>query len=412
MILLGAENDLETTSTYILKNGKLNEFEFKMSSESIIIETKGKREGNKLIFKTSTVSGDSEFAVEIDKDTEPVVTSYINKWVAEKGLIVGKKYETYIFEPTMLLMGSKIKDLIAIIEVVDKEIVELPIGTFNTFKYTVSFKGAVSNIWITEKGELIKDISSIGLVAVKEKEDLLQYENLERVDITEKTAISANETLSNPRKLDRLKVKLSGLESLSEFNLNDRYRQFLNNNLLVIQTEDISSFKYLTTIPEKETVVEAYLNSTNLIQSDNENIIKLSKNIVGETKSPIDKVSLINSWIFNNLDKKPTISIPNALDVLKTKRGDCNEHSVLFTALTRSLDIPTKIILGIVYLNGKFYYHAWNEVFLGEWVSVDSTLNQLPVDASHIKFLEGDISRSSEIMKLVGKLDLQIIDAS
>ena len=121
---------------------------------------------------------------------------------------------------------------------------------------------------------------------------------------------------------------------------------------------------------------------------------------------------LINSWIYNNLDKKPTISIPNALDVLKTKSGDCNEHSVLFTALTRSIDIPTKIILGIVYLNGKFYYHAWNEVFLGKWVSVDSTFNQLPVDASHIKFLEGDISRSSEIMKLVGKLNLQIIDAS
>lgn len=410
IILLGAENELETTSVYNFKNGKLNDFEFKLNSLGLNLETKGRREDNKLIFNTSTVSGSSEFSIEIYK--EPIVTSYINKWVVDKGLEVGKKYETYIFEPSMLLMGSKLEDLIATIEVVAKEKIEIPIGTFDTIKYTVNFNGSVSHIWITDKGELIKDVSSLGLIAIKEKEDLYQNENLERVDITEKTAISANQTIDNPRKLDRLEVKLSGLASLDEFDLHDRNRQFLSDDLLVIKTEDISSFKYLTTIPNKGTVVQEYLNPTNLIQSKNDNIIKLSKNIVGETKNPIDKVSLINSWIYNNLEKKPTISIPNALDVLKTKSGDCNEHSVLFTALTRSLDIPTKIILGIVYLNGKFYYHAWNEVFLGKWVSVDSTLNQLPVDASHIKFLEGDISRSSEIMKLVGKLNLQIIDAS
>jgi len=410
MLLLGAENDMEITSTYILENGKLNDFEFKLNSMGLNLETKGRREDNKLIFNTSTVSGSSEFSIEIYK--EPIVTSYINKWVVDKGLEVGKKYETYIFEPSMLLMGSKLEDLIATIEVVAKEKIEIPIGTFDTIKYTVNFNGSVSHIWITDKGELIKDVSSLGLIAIKEKEDLYQNENLERVDITEKTAISVNQTIDNPRKLDRLEVKLSGLASLDEFDLHDRNRQFLSDDLLVIKTEDISSFKYLTTIPNKGTVVQEYSSPTNLIQSKNDKIIKLSKNIVGETKNPIDKVSLINSWIYNNLDKKPTISIPNALDVLKTKSGDCNEHSVLFTALTRSLDIPTKIILGIVYLNGKFYYHAWNEVFLGKWVSVDSTLNQLPVDASHIKFLEGDISRSSEIMKLVGKLNLQIIDAS
>jgi hypothetical protein len=410
MILLGAENYMEITSKYILKNGKLSDFEFKMYSGAVKIESKGTRTGNKIAFKTTTQSGNSEFEMEIDK--EPMVNSYLNKWIAENGLEVGKKYETYIFEPSMLLIGSSLNDLRAEIEVVGKEKIELPAGSFDTYKYTVSFNGAVSNLWITDKGELIKDVSSLGLTAIKEKEDLYKNENLQRVDITEKTAISASQTIDNPRKLDRLEVKLSGLESLGDFNLNDRNRQFLSDNLLVIKTEDISSFKYLTTIPNKEQVVQTYLSPTNLIQSKNDNIIRLANNIIGKTNHPIDKVRLINTWIYNNLDKKPTISIPNALDVLSTKSGDCNEHTVLFTALTRSVEIPTKIILGIVYLDGKFYYHAWNEVFLGKWVSVDSTLNQLPVDASHIKFLEGDISRSSEIMKLVGKLGLQIIDAS
>jgi len=111
MLLLGAENDMEITSTYILENGNLNDFEFKLNSLGLNLETKGRREDNKLIFNTSTVSGSSEFSKEIYK--EPIVTSYINKWIVDKGLEVGKKYEAYIFEPSMLLMGSNLEELIA-----------------------------------------------------------------------------------------------------------------------------------------------------------------------------------------------------------------------------------------------------------------------------------------------------------
>ena len=92
-----------------------------------------------------------------------------------------------------------------------------------------------------------------------------------------------------------------------------------------------------------------------------------------------------------------------------TKEGDCNEHTVLFASLARTLGVPTKVILGIVYQDGKFFYHAWNEVFLGEWVALDSTYGQMPADSTHIKIIEGDISRSSEIMQIVGKLELDIL---
>ncbi|HSG30456.1 MAG TPA: DUF6134 family protein [Thermodesulfobacteriota bacterium] len=410
MILLGAESDMEITAKYILNNGNLMNFEFKMNSVGLKLETVGQRYGKKLKFQTSTVSGQSEFTQDIVN--EPVVISYIYKWLVKQDLTAGKQYNLHIFEPSMLLMGSKLEDIKADIEIMGREKIDLSTGSYNAHKIKVNFNDSESNVWISDKGELLRDQSSLGLVAIKENEDLSGYQNLARVDITEKTAISASKTIDNPRKLDRLEVKISGLSSLSDFNLNDNYRQFLKDDVLLIKTENIDLFKDLDSIPNKQSITEHYLKPTNLIQSDDENIIHLSNNIVGKTKNPVDKIRLINSWVYNSLDKKPTISIPNALDVLRTKTGDCNEHSVLFAALSRAIDVPTKIILGIVYLDGKFYYHAWNEVFLGNWVSVDATLNQLPVDASHIKFLEGDISRSSEIMKLVGKLNLQIIDAS
>ena len=71
-----------------------------------------------------------------------------------------------------------------------------------------------------------------------------------------------------------------------------------------------------------------------------------------------------------------------------------------------------KLVLGLVYLDGKFYYHAWNEAFVGEWIAVDPTFGQLPADASHVKFLEGNLDKSSEILRLVGRIELDVVEAS
>ena len=66
------------------------------------------------------------------------------------------------------------------------------------------------------------------------------------------------------------------------------------------------------------------------------------------------------------IEKKPTVSLPSALEVLKTRVGDCNEHTALYVAMARALGIPARIAVGLVYLRGAFYYHAWAEVWLEE----------------------------------------------
>ena len=66
------------------------------------------------------------------------------------------------------------------------------------------------------------------------------------------------------------------------------------------------------------------------------------------------------------LEKKPTVSLPSAREVLRTKVGDCNEHTALYVAMARALGIPARIAVGLVYVRGAFYYHAWPEVYLDE----------------------------------------------
>ncbi len=137
-----------------------------------------------------------------------------------------------------------------------------------------------------------------------------------------------------------------------------------------------------------------------------------SQEILEEEKNAVRAAEKLEKWVYRNLQKTPTVSIPSALDVLKTRRGDCNEHATLFAALSRAAGIPTKIVLGVVYVEGRFFYHAWDEVFVGKWVSVDPTFGQFPADASHIKLIEGDLSKSIEVMKLIGKINIKIEEAS
>jgi hypothetical protein len=116
------------------------------------------------------------------------------------------------------------------------------------------------------------------------------------------------------------------------------------------------------------------------------------------------------------LEKRPTVSLPSALEVLKTRIGDCNEHTALYVAMARSLGLPARVAVGLVYLRGAFYYHAWPEVWVEEprgrglWLPVDPTLNQFPADATHVRLTRGGLERQAAILGLVGRARLEILD--
>jgi transglutaminase-like putative cysteine protease len=156
--------------------------------------------------------------------------------------------------------------------------------------------------------------------------------------------------------------------------------------------------------------MKPFLQSEINIQSDSREIMDMARRIAGKGKDPVSAARRLMFWLYKNVKKRPVVAVPSAMDVLKTRVGDCNEHAVLLTAFLRSLGIPARQCVGIVYVRGGFYYHAWTEAFLGEWVSMDPTLNQMPVDATHIKFIEGGLDRQVEIIALIGKVKLEVSD--
>src|SRR6185436_18023461 len=91
-----------------------------------------------------------------------------------------------------------------------------------------------------------------------------------------------------------------------------------------------------------QTNMDAYLKGDALTEVYDPVIQKQAREIVGQEPDLWKRALLIHDFVYKQLEKAPTVSIPNALEVLKTKKGDCNEHAVLFTALARAAGVPTR----------------------------------------------------------------------
>jgi transglutaminase-like putative cysteine protease len=157
--------------------------------------------------------------------------------------------------------------------------------------------------------------------------------------------------------------------------------------------------------------LEPFLSPSLLVQSDDPRIRERAREIVGDTEDATEKARKIADWISRKMKSELRVSTPSAAEILDSMRGDCNEHATLFAALCRAVDVPTKICAGIVYQDGRFYYHAWNEMFdPGQgWVRVDTAFGQFPADPTHVKLAEGDLEEHVLIAQLVGKIEVEII---
>ena len=187
-------------------------------------------------------------------------------------------------------------------------------------------------------------------------------------------------------------------------------RQRVSGDTLTVQRETTAALTARYTLPAGDSgTVAAFLRPEPLIPSDHRRVVARARRIVGNERDPARAARLISEWVHEHLDRHATATLPSALKVLQERRGDCNEHTLLYVALARAAGLPARTAAGLLYLNGRFYYHAWPEVYLADWVAVDPTLGQFPADAAHLRFSTGALARQAELLPLIGGLKLEVL---
>ena len=270
--------------------------------------------------------------------------------------------------------------------------------------------------WVDHDGRVISASSALGFTMEKTEYELARQaqEDSRGVatsidqDVILSTAIRSNADLGSVEEYDVLRFRLTGVE-LAGFQL-DGGRQTLRGDTLIVRRENWAAVEPDFSLPYKLMDMREELEAEPLIQSDDPRIQREARQAVGRwLRDPKAAAQRLTTRVDRMLEKSVTFSVPSALQVLESKQGDCNEHTVLYVAMARAIGLPARTAVGLVYLNNSFFYHAWPEVWLGEWVAVDPTFGQYPADAAHIRFVIGGLAQQVEIIRLIGRLNIEVI---
>lgn len=345
-------------------------------------------------------------------------------------LAVGKTFTSRVFDPSSLsdretTLRVTARDTMVVPDSARwdaqrKEFVVSSTDTIPVWRVEQQFGSITVGNWVDEDGHLVKAESPLGFTLERTAYELADQEWKRSSAnkgaaagygaIIEQTAIASNVDLGEVGRTRDLQVRLKGVD-LKGFDLTGGRQQLHGDTLRILQ-EDSAALRANYKLPYRGGVaaVDSELVATPLIQSNDPGIERMARRITQRTDDPVAAARLLTDWVYKNLKKEITISVPSALQVLQSRQGDCNEHTVLYVALARSIGLPARTAVGLVYVRGHFYYHAWPEVYLNDkWVAVDPTLGQYPADASHLRFLIGGLARQVELIRLIGRLQLEIV---
>lgn len=342
-------------------------------------------------------------------------TSAINLFPVLKGLTVGASYRYLVFDPQMQSVNEIIQ------RVVDfEESHELRLQP--AYKIQTEMVGHQVTTWINTKGEAILELGLNGLLITHKEEEteakrFLSEASLNKKDLVFDFSLVRTEApLACPREATFLEILLEGIPGQlpilqgpgqEAFERKEGEKTWVRYRLR--RTSDSPPRQIEATL--EPAGLQPYLRPTFHLNSRYPAIREKAHEITSGAPSSLEKVRRLAQWVADEV-KDEVVDSLSAVEVFETRKGECQAHTMLYAAMARAVEIPTRVVGGLVYAEGiGFLYHAWAESYIDGWVAVDPTFNQVGVDATHIKLVEGpDWPSLMLIGKVVGRVKAKIFD--
>lgn len=276
-----------------------------------------------------------------------------------------------------------------------------------------------ATVWLLEDGQPVKMQMAPGLTLLRTtREEALA--NLEErpydpgLDLANQTAVRVQGTIEHPGRTQFLRMKIRGIPErrfvLSDARQQVHHLQEQEGNLSAEYVVDATAELPPTPLTPAERA--ALVAPGAYLPVDHPEIQAKAREATADANEDSARVQALWRWVHETMRVQGDIGIPrSALEVLREPVGMCRDYAILYAALARALNIPTRLCAGIVHSRGHFYYHAWAESYVdGRWVPVDPTVPPGFVDATHIKFAEGDVGTIYGAVKIVGRLEAEILE--
>jgi hypothetical protein len=339
----------------------------------------------------------------------------------------GRTYSARLFDPILLALRDvtvrvSAESTLVVADSADLDsttMVWLPehFDTVRAFRIDESVHGVPVMSWIDAQGRTVRATGGGAAGFSTERSAFeIAYENFRRRDTAR---VARNSVLPPGRgngQIVPLTALAAGVTARPEPPLQSLRLRMGDDTVEIKRAGALRSRATPYRLPSRDTALAHWLQPEPWIQSRDPRIASQARLILngGRERNPSRAAERLAQWVHSHVRPAAQgsgagMGVPSAQRVLERGRGDCNEAATLYVALARAAGLPARTVSGLIYLQGRFYYHAWAEVYLSDWVAVDPFFNQFPADAAHVPFAAGGLARQVELVPLIGRLTLEVL---
>ncbi|NQT96467.1 MAG: transglutaminase domain-containing protein [Candidatus Marinimicrobia bacterium] len=398
-IIAGTPVQVVISSTAVVDtNFRYRSFDWKVRSGLYNTHIRGELKAGRAYVQRIESGDTTRMEYPVPQDIYP--SQAVKHLLAQRGIKKGDRFILPVFEP----LSREMTDLVITHE--GQADLTIDSTTLKLNRIKIMYNDLPTYLWLDDNGVTFREEGMLGLVLDRTTVEgaLENNANFSDFDLADFYAVPVEGVIINPRQVNELTLEIQGLPALT---VDSR----LTGPAGVDQSTGLVLHLSTQLQPLQDNDISPYLAPNALIQSRNIRILKMAQQLVGSVTDPQLQVKVLLDWVFGYLKKVPVANLASAVEILNQGVGDCSEHTTLFTSLSRSLGIPTRINMGLVYLDGRFLYHAWPSVLIdNHWLNVDPTFGQIPADATHLPLIEGDFTNLSELLPILGQIRIFIKD--
>ena len=233
------------------------------------------------------------------------------------------------------------------------------------------------------------------------------------------SAVPVQRDLGAPEKLTQVRLEVSshGSPPATLFPNTPRQTMALVDGAAILTVRRGSVPQTTVKLPITGAALQPFLQPSDTAPNHDARLRDQARQIIGSEQNAWQAARLLMGWVNRRMTKvESEPRFLSALEVLQTLRGDCTEHAVLLAALAQSVGIPARMVAGLAYAEKAFHYHAWNELYVGEWVEMDATWGEETLDAGHVQVASAALDATSiarmslASSKTMGTLGLKVLD--
>lgn len=398
---LGSTQQVVTAGSAVVgADGKLRTFDFLLSAPTKL-SGRGEVRPGTIHLEIAQDGGVQTLDVPIQEP--PALSITLASQLRGRALTNGAEFQIPYFDPLTMTNAT------ATLVVESTEV--LPNGDLG-YWIRSRFGGVEARRLVDAAGETLREESAMGLRTQRmTREEAMAIDGADPPDLVALSAAPLTGKLTDARSTKVVALRISGVDP----------EKFPSEPPLQVREGDVVriTMPLLQELPKLPFAApgDPNLEPTISLPAAHPEIVARARAVVGDAPDRLEAAKRLHDFVFDYLEKIPTIGVPDGLTVLRSGRGDCNEHTALYVSLARAVGVPARIAAGLVYsdrLGDAFYYHAWPEVQLGgptEWVPIDPTFGQFPADATHLKVVTGDLDKQVQIMALMGRVKLELVEA-